>query len=201
MKLSFSSLKNIGLILTCAFALSSCAALQIQEDRQKLAQLEADYHAGKVRKKDYKQDKGRLEVGSAENKKLMEETVTITYDQPQDDNGGQATDDDGSVASDDSGCDDAGEDPAYVCDDVYYYQVQGRYCYFAHGQRQFVSSLPAGGHQWSRRDGKPHRHTTGGSRRSGMQHQKVQNGQPPAAAKNQQNTNTNNGKKKKDKNQ
>jgi len=157
MKNRFSNLKNIGLILTCAFALSSCAALQIQEDRQKLAQLEADYHAGNVKKTDYKREKKRLEHEIQENQDLINNPPPAMDDQPQDGDGGQVPMDDGGVIYDDAGGEVAVDAPYFVYANIYYYQDHGRYYYAEHGHRRYVSSLPAGGRRVSSHDVHPTR--------------------------------------------
>ena len=185
--------------------MSSCAVLQIQEDQRKLQQLEADYHAGNVSKKDYKREKNRLEREIKENVDLMNTPPPAMEEQGPVDDGGQMDNGDGGMAPDDNVGEDTGGDPSYVCENVCYYEIQGGYYYIEHGQRHTVRRLPAGGHKWSNRDGKPHQHASGNPRKSGAQNPQQQshpqNGQHPVAAKSQPAPAPQNSKNKKDKTQ
>jgi len=42
-------------------------------------------------------------------------------------------------------------EPFFIFNGLNYYNWHGRYCYYDHGHRVFVSHLPAGGHYYRRR--------------------------------------------------
>ena len=147
-------LKYFGLILACLVDFPSCSGIQAMVDTNKLNQLEADYKAGKVSRKYYKSEKGRLELEIRENQKMMAEfmahPIGSTVDENGnpvvgDGNGNQVADDGSGQVADDGGVDDDTGDPVFVCDNIYYYQYHGHYFYSLNGQRHFVSRLPANG--------------------------------------------------------